>query len=127
LQIELTFILQERNAHLQNEIEENKRKHLEKEKKSCPHLSNLNFDEQLMDKIILLIRPGLNLVGKGEDCSIQLMGPLIQEHHAVINCTESNKVILEQCEDDCRILLNGDQVTHKVNLTHNDRLRRFFV
>lgn len=30
--------------------------------------------------------------------------------------------MLEQNADDCRILLNGDPVMNKVNLSHNDRL-----
>lgn len=114
-------LLQERNTHSQIEMEENKRKYLEKEKENSPHLSNLNFDEQLVDKIIFLLKTGENVIGKSDDCAIQLMGPLIQEQHAIITRTDSNKVILDRCEEDCRVLLNGDIVTHKVNLTHNDR------
>lgn len=116
---------EEKRTHTLMQLDESKRKHLDREKDNCPHLSNLNFDEQLVDKIIFLIKPGINTIGKSEECSIQLMGPLIQEHHAVINRTDSNKIILDRCEDDCRILLNGDQVTHKVNLTHNDRYFAF--
>ena len=112
---------QEKQIQMQIQTEENKRKQLEKQKDTNPHLSNLNFDEQLVDKIIFIIEEGTNLIGKGEDCSIQLMGPLVQDHHALIDRTENGKVILERCDEDCRILLNGDLVTHKVNLSHNDR------
>lgn len=113
----------ERDDQSHKELEEN-RKQMEKEKQekeSNPYLSNLNFDEQLVDKIIYIIRTGANLIGKSSDCPIQLMGPMIQDHHAVINRTENEKIILERIDDECRILLNGDIVTHKVNLAHNDR------
>lgn len=112
---------QERNDRAHHE-ETRKQLELEKkDKESNPHLSNLNFDEQLVDKIIFIIKTGINLIGKGDDCPIQLMGPMIQEHHAVINRTENDKIILERCNDECRLLLNGDLVTYKVNLAHNDR------
>ncbi|KAH9413825.1 hypothetical protein DERP_009423 [Dermatophagoides pteronyssinus] len=114
----------ERDDQSHKELEEN-RKQMEKEKQekeTNPYLSNLNFDEQLVDKIIYIIRTGTNLIGKSSDCPIQLMGPMIQDHHAVINRTENEKIILERIDDECRILLNGDIVTHKVNLAHNDRL-----
>ncbi|KAF7495667.1 Kinesin-like protein KIF28P [Sarcoptes scabiei] len=109
--------LQQENDEKQIQME-TKRKEIE----TNPNLSNLNFDEQLVDKIIFIIRSGSNLIGKSEECQIQLMGPMIQDHHAIINRTKNEKIILERCDDDCRILLNGDAVTHKVNLTHNDRL-----
>lgn len=112
---------QEKNSHTLNQLEESKRKQLERERDACPHMFNLNFDEQMNGRLIFLIKPGVNMIGKSEECAIQLMGPLIQEQHAVINRTESNKILLDRCEDDCRILLNGDPVTHKVNLRHNDR------
>lgn len=114
---------QERQERSHKELEENRKQiELEKQQKEMnPHLSNLNFDEQLVDKIIFIIKTGTNLIGKGGDCPIQLMGPMIQDHHAVINRTENEKIILERIDDECRILLNGDLVTHKVNLAHNDR------
>lgn len=100
---------------------EDERRQLERERASQPHLSNLNFDEQLVGKIIYIVRAGANLVGKGEDCAIRLMGPLILDHHAVISRTETGKVILEPVSEEARILLNGDVVNHAVNLSHQDR------
>jgi pSer/pThr/pTyr-binding forkhead associated (FHA) protein len=105
-----------------NKTKKKDRNKIEEEKQKNPYLSNLNFDEQLSGKIIYILKKGSNTIGKAEDCSILLLGPSIQEHHAVINRSESGKVIMERCSDDCRILLNGDPVTHKVNLSHNDRL-----
>ncbi|XP_054154280.1 kinesin-like protein KIF28P [Oppia nitens] len=98
------------------------RQQLELDKRDNPYLSNLNFDEQLSGKICYIIRKGVNTIGKSEDCAIQLMGPSIQEHHALVHRLDSGKVILERCSDDCRVLLNGDVVNTKVNLSHNDRL-----
>lgn len=127
---QLNLIKQTYEERLQQEIqqksekknEKEDRKKLSAEKRENPYLSNLNFDEQLSGKIIFIIRKGSNTVGKSEDCTIPLLGPSIQEHHAVISRSDNGKVILERCSDDCRVLLNGDPVTHKVNLSHNDRL-----
>lgn len=113
--------LQEKKKQDELDFAENDREKLEKEKKSSPFLSNLNFDEQLSGKIIHIIRKGANRVGKGEKCNILLHGPSIQDHHANIYRKDNDTVILEKVSDDCRILLNGDPVANKVQLNHNDR------
>ncbi|RWS14549.1 kinesin-like protein KIF28P, partial [Dinothrombium tinctorium] len=94
----------------------------EDEKRLNPHLSNLNFDEQLSGKIVHIIKPGSNTIGKADSCDIVLYGPRIQEHHATIYRKEKGNVVLEPKDDTCRILLNGDPVTCRVHLNHNDRL-----
>lgn len=94
---------------------------LEQEKLNNPYLSNLNFDEQLSGKIVHIIKVGSNILGKGDDASIPLYGPSIQERHAVIYRKDRGQILLELAEHDCRILLNGDKVTNKVTLNHNDR------
>ena len=128
---QLKLMKQSYEERLQQELKQKTKKdvkhkedrdRLEIEKRDNPYLSNLNFDEQLSGKIVFIVKKGNNTVGKSEDCTIQLMGPSIQEHHAVISRTDTGKVILDRCSDDCRVLLNGDPVTHKVNLSHNDRL-----
>uniref|UniRef100_T1K6K6 Kinesin motor domain-containing protein n=1 Tax=Tetranychus urticae TaxID=32264 RepID=T1K6K6_TETUR len=98
------------------------REKLETEKRENPYLSNLNFDEQLCGKIIHIIKKGVNILGKNDDCSIILYGPSIQNHHGRIYRKDNDVVILERVADDCRILLNGDPVINKVHLNHNDRL-----
>lgn len=100
---------------------ENDRLQLEMDKKSNPYLSNLNFDEQLSGKIIYIIKKGTNRVGKGDRCNVNLHGPTIQDHHANIYRKDNDSVILEKVSDDCRILLNGDPVSNKLQLNHNDR------
>ena len=94
---------------------------LEDEKLYNPHISNLNFDEQLSGKIVFLIRLGSNTVGKSEDCDIHLTGPKIQEHQATIFRKENSTVIMETADEESRVLLNGDPVKTKVILNHNDR------
>ncbi|KAI1292656.1 Kinesin-like protein KIF28P [Halotydeus destructor] len=99
-----------------------KNQQVEQDKLSHPHLSNLNFDEQLSGKINYIIRVGANVVGKAEDSQIILYGPSIQDRHAVIYRKDNGLIILEKVEDNCRVLLNGDPVTTKVSLSHHDRL-----
>ncbi|XP_074602251.1 kinesin-like protein KIF28 [Brevipalpus obovatus] len=114
--------LQEKRRQEESDYTEADREKLEKDKRCNPFLSNLNFDEQLSGKIVHIIRKGANRLGKGDKCNIMLHGPSIQDHHANIYRKDNDTVILEHSSDDCRILLNGDPVTNKVQLNHNDRL-----
>lgn len=98
-------------------------KKVDEEKVSNPHLSNLNFDEQLTGKIVHIIRKGENTIGKGTGCQINLYGPRIQEIHATIYRNERNNLILQRADDESKILLNGDPVTTRVTLNHHDRYR----
>ena len=100
---------------------DNTQKKLEEEKHLHPHLSNLNFDEQLTGKIVHIIQRGKNTVGKSSDCQICLYGPKIQELHATIYRNDRNNLVLEKADDESRILLNGDPVTTRVTLNHHDR------
>ncbi|RWS30831.1 kinesin-like protein KIF28P [Leptotrombidium deliense] len=94
----------------------------EEELRTNPYLSNLNFDEQLSGKIVHIIKFGANKIGKSRESDIVLYGPSIHEQHATIHRQEKGVVILERQADDCRVLLNGDPVTSRVHLNHNDRL-----
>lgn len=94
---------------------------LQELKHSNPYLSNLNFDEQLSGKIVHIIHPGSNSIGKSDSCNIVLYGPKIHEQHSTIYRRDNGLVLLETDGDDCRVLLNGDPVTNKVSLNHHDR------
>lgn len=96
-------------------------KEIEQAKKKHPYLFNLNFDEQLSGKIVHIINNGTNTLGKSNECNIHLYGPSIQDVHARL-IRKGNNVLLEKVNDHCRILLNGDLVKTKLNLSHNDRL-----
>ena len=87
-----------------------------------PHLSNLNFDEQLSGRIIHIIKTGTNTIGKSDSCDIKLYGPRILEKHASIFRKENGVILLERESDEARILLNGDPLTSRISLNHNDRL-----
>lgn len=94
---------------------------LEELKQNNPYLSNLNFDEQLSGKIVYIVNKGTNMIGKSTDCDIVLYGPKIADKHASMYRKDSGVVLLDLETDDARVLLNGDPVTNKVTLTHNDR------
>lgn len=86
-----------------------------------PHLSNLNFDEQLSGRIIHIIKMGTNTIGKSDSCDITLYGPRILETHASLFRKENGIILLEREGEEARILLNGDPLTSRVSLSHNDR------
>ncbi|GFS57163.1 kinesin-related protein 1 [Trichonephila inaurata madagascariensis] len=94
---------------------------IEKEKKVRPHFTNLNFDPMLSGKIVHLLKSGENIVGKTDQADIQLLGPSIQERHALVNYLEHGGVTLEKCLSECRILLNGEPLTARALLSHCDR------
>ncbi|GFS78922.1 kinesin-like protein KIF28P [Nephila pilipes] len=95
---------------------------IEKEKKVRPHFTNLNFDPMLSGKIVHLLKSGENIVGKTDQADIQLLGPSIQERHALVNYLEYGGVTLEKCQSECRILLNGEPLTARALLSHCDRI-----
>ena len=90
-------------------------------KQNNPYLSNLNFDEQLNGKIVYIINAGTNMIGKSSECDIVLYGPKIVEKHATIYRKENGVVLLDLEAEDARVLLNGDVISNKVTLNHNDR------
>ncbi|XP_078662503.1 kinesin-like protein KIF28 isoform X2 [Branchiostoma floridae x Branchiostoma belcheri] len=99
-----------------------------KEKESTPHLYNLNIDPQLTGMIVHLLKPGQHLVGSsneesGETPSILLKGLNIQPQHAAF-IVEGDKVFLDRCQSspDAKIIVNGQPLTEKDELEHNDRI-----
>lgn len=95
---------------------------LEELKQNNPYLSNLNFDEQLNGKIVYIVNKGTNMIGKSTESDIILYGPKIADKHATIYRKDNGVVLLDLEAEEARVLLNGDPVTNKVTLTHNDRL-----
>ncbi|GIY76501.1 kinesin-like protein KIF28P [Caerostris darwini] len=95
---------------------------LEELKKQHPHLSNLNFDPQLSGKILHILKKGANRIGKEDNADIMLLGPSIQENHAIIHVQEADQIIIEKGCPEARILLNGEPVTSQSVLNHNDRI-----
>ncbi|CAM1328548.1 Uncharacterised protein g9786 [Pycnogonum litorale] len=89
------------------------------ERNKYPHLTNINFDTQLTDKIVHIIRPGENTVGKDPNCNVQLQGPSIQESHALIEFHDNGGVSVEKVGDS-KIVLNGDPVSTRVLLSDGD-------
>ncbi|XP_078581839.1 kinesin-like protein KIF28 isoform X1 [Branchiostoma floridae x Branchiostoma japonicum] len=99
-----------------------------KEKETTPHLYNLNVDPQLTGMIVHLLKPGEHLVGSsneesGETPCILLKGLNIQPHHAAL-IVEGGKVYLDRCQTspDAKIMVNGQPLTEKEELDHNDRI-----
>lgn len=86
-----------------------------------PHLSNLNFDEQLSGRITHIIKIGQNTIGKSDSCDITLYGPRILDKHASIYRKENGVILLERESDEAKVLLNGDPLTSRISLSHNDR------
>ncbi|XP_065566574.1 kinesin-like protein KIF28P isoform X2 [Artemia franciscana] len=98
---------------------------LEQEKKSRPHLLNLNADPQLTARIVYPLNREEMLIGNGKEKEpdILLVGPGINEKHAFLNCKDGGHlVILRPVNAACRVLINGSPVYKETKLHHNDRV-----
>lgn len=100
----------------------------EKEKKearkSKPHMYNLNMDSQLSGMIVYILDQSLYNVGNNKadhTPDIILNGLSIQKEHAKIT-NEGNKVFIEKSSPEAKLLVNGEPITSKQELDHNDRI-----
>ncbi|XP_011668890.1 kinesin-like protein KIF28P isoform X2 [Strongylocentrotus purpuratus] len=93
-------------------------------RKNTPHLFNLNIDPALSGMIVHILAPGTYNVGsdKAENKpQIVLNGLSIQKEHAVIT-NEGGKAFIEKVSPMAKLLVNGDPITSKMELDHNDRV-----
>ncbi|XP_071941853.1 kinesin-like protein KIF28P [Antedon mediterranea] len=93
------------------------------ERKTTPHISNLNIDNQLSGMIVHIIREGTLKVGSSKaspPADIVLSGLGIQPDHALFS-VEKGSIFLEKVADG-KVLLNGEPLTSKQQLDHNDRI-----
>ncbi|CAG0885568.1 unnamed protein product [Darwinula stevensoni] len=100
-------------------------KEIEKERKTTPHIYNLNFDPQLTGRVVHILKPGVQDVGnrRGKESSFVMLGPGIQESHALIVWDQKkNAVSVKPVNGDCRVLVNGTAILGETPLAHNDRL-----
>lgn len=96
----------------------------EVDRKTKPHLANLNEDPQLSDMIHHLLRSGTVMIGnnKGNPApDIVMVGLSIQNQHAEVHNTDDKKLLVVP-KPNARMLVNGEQVTSETELHHNDRV-----
>ncbi|XP_069953210.1 kinesin-like protein KIF28 [Cherax quadricarinatus] len=96
----------------------------EQDKQTKPHIYNLNVDPMLSGRVVHILNPGVSTVGnrKGEESTITMISPNIQEQHAVITVAKDGKVSIKPFNTDCRVLVNGSAIQGETTLCHNDRL-----
>merc|ERR1719481_2087167 len=95
------------------------------EKKSKPHLFNLNFDPQLSGRLVHIFQKEDVEIGnkKGKESDICMVGPGVKEAHAMVRMDKKkHHVWIKPGERDCRVLVNGDTISEEVEIHHNDRL-----
>lgn len=111
----------EKQRELEKEMEELKKQKSEDEKrKKKPYLWNLNEDPALSGIVCHVIERTKVLIGKGEKCTVKLTGLSIMDEHALIEVDGAH--IYLTCRDQAKITLNGDPLTTKSELQHNDRV-----
>lgn len=115
---------------------------LDAQRKTMPHIWNLNEDTALTDMIVHFIKPGEMRIGnnKAQPPAEILLNGLrlktifrfsdnklaiffdysIQKEHAKIRNTDNKRIILTPIPG-ARILVNGKEVTSDRELFHNDR------
>lgn len=88
------------------------------------HLTNLNEDPQLSFKINHAIEPGTNIIGKlskKNPVKIPLSGLGILDEHCKLE-NNGKSVILDCRNKNAKVVVNGKQVSGKVELHHEDRI-----
>ena len=117
--------LQEKLEASQNELEKEKedlrkRQSEDEKRKKKPYLWNLNEDPALSGIVCHVIERTKVLLGKGEKCTIKLQGLSIMDEHALIEVDKHS--IFLTCREKAKITLNGDPMTSKIEIMHNDRI-----
>lgn len=100
-------------------LEEQKRR----KTKTTPHFWNLNEDPQLTGMVVHLIKQGIHRIGNQKampPADILIKGLSIHEEHATVE-NDHDKIVTLTPGEKARILVNGEQVTFKITLHHNDR------
>merc|ERR1719186_1127946 len=95
------------------------------EKKTKPHLFNLNFDPQLSGRLVHIFQKSETEIGnqKGHESDICMIGPGVHPEHARVRQDKKHhQVFIKPAEKDCRILINGEAINEETELHHNDRL-----
>ncbi|XP_063685490.1 kinesin-like protein KIF28P [Bolinopsis microptera] len=101
--------------------EERKKKQSDTEKRhKKPYLWNLNEDPALSGVVCHLIERTKVLIGKGEKCQVRLQGLSIMDEHALIEVDK--QLIYITVRENAKVTLNGDPLTTRTELHHNDRI-----
>uniref|UniRef100_A0A2P2I1T5 Kinesin-like protein 6 n=1 Tax=Hirondellea gigas TaxID=1518452 RepID=A0A2P2I1T5_9CRUS len=121
---DMNYTYEERLKSQKKDIGDSSLKKKEEERLKKPHIYNLNQDPQLSGRIVHILRPGTTTIGnrKGSPSDITMMGPGIQQQHAVITVTQKNTVNLKPGNSECRVMVNGSLLQGEAELCHNDRL-----
>ncbi|XP_071509131.1 kinesin-like protein KIF28 [Diadema antillarum] len=112
-----------RQAHAANSGDDSER--AKKEAcKTTPHFYNLNVDPALTGMIVHLLGSGKYNIGSDKadvKPEIVLNGLSIQKQHAVIT-NDGGKVFIDKVSPEAKLLVNGDPITTRQELDHNDRI-----
>lgn len=65
---------------------------------------------------------GDHLIGRAEDCSVQLDDPLVSRHHALLQVSEG-KLEIRDLNSRNGVEVNGNRISGGVSLEHGDRIR----
>jgi len=95
------------------------------ERKTRPHLYNLNMDPMLTGMIVHILQDGVNTIGRGKQDpspSIGLHGLNISAQHAEIQLADGGNASIRLVDSEARLLVNGETVSEDVQLNHSDRI-----
>jgi len=113
--------LLESQKELEREKAERKqRDKQEAKRKNKPYFWNINEDPALSGIICHYIEKPVMTVGKAPDCDVVISGLSILDHHATVNVVKKS-IFLEVCPN-AKVIVNGETLTTKKELNHNDRI-----
>ncbi|XP_072041898.1 kinesin-like protein KIF28P [Amphiura filiformis] len=113
--------LKEVQTSQQEELEKERKKR--EEMKVIPHFWNLNEDPALTGMVVHFAPPGVTRVGNNKadpQPEILLSGLTIQPEHAVVT-NRKGQIVVKPCPN-AKVLINGNELTDRVELHHNDRI-----
>lgn len=93
----------------------------EERKNKLPYLTNLNEDSLLSYVICHFIDQEQILVGRTNECQIQLSGLGILSNHAYLS-NQKGRITIAPCQKGAKIKLNGQNIDDVQVLKHNDRI-----
>ncbi|KAI3384448.1 hypothetical protein SNEBB_001283 [Seison nebaliae] len=97
------------------------RSELNEKAKTTAHFYNLNMDMMLTGNIKYLLDKDKLTIGDTSDNQIEIFGPSIQDHHAVV-VVQEDRYFIEPVNEDAMVYVNGNVINGLTELFHYDRI-----
>uniref|UniRef100_A0A915IE80 Kinesin-like protein unc-104 n=1 Tax=Romanomermis culicivorax TaxID=13658 RepID=A0A915IE80_ROMCU len=108
----------------ENSLGTKDKSNIDAQRKTVPHLWNLNEDPALTNVLVYFLKTGESKVGNSKakpPADIVLNGLSIQPQHAIISNEENRRILIKPIAS-AKVLVNGAELKKEQELYHNDRI-----